>query len=309
MRCAAFPLQAFEDALDSHSHELTLKQDLLERVHSSRESELAALAKMRADVRSNLCVLCSPLAATATAVAATATFACMLCYCRRELEKRLQGRKAELRLQQEKARLRAAKAEHEGMLEGTTNLLTAEDEIRFLERIKAANVDVSRWRPEYAVTVFRASTCFLLARSHPFLQAQESRTVKLRAQAEAEAVESDYNCLRMTAGIPIAVSEGRRRGSFLDTSTITQSLMDGGGGAGSIPEVDEVVPEANTFAEPDANAIVSRFSTLERELKQVRAITASYAAIRWSPTSAGTSWGRFRSPYQVLRFQQPVAPP
>ena len=56
---------------------------------------------------------------------------------------------------------------------------------------------------------------------------------------------------------------------MLDTSTITQSLLDGGGGSVA-PEVDDVVLDTASFAEPDANAIISRFSTLERELKQVR---------------------------------------
>jgi hypothetical protein len=161
------------------------------------------------------------------------------------LDKRVAGKKAELRIAQEKARLRAAKAEHDSMLEGTP-AMSAEEQERLMDRIKAANATVA-----------------------------ETRSARMRAVMEADAVEADYHRLRMVAGIPSSGGpEGtRRRGSILGGSTVSLSLGDGvSGGARDYASDndDRSSVDGPSAAEADPAAITLRFATLEQELRQVR---------------------------------------
>lgn len=52
--------KAFEESLSAHSNELELKRGLLQKVSKSRETEMAALAAMQADVKKQLCVASQP---------------------------------------------------------------------------------------------------------------------------------------------------------------------------------------------------------------------------------------------------------
>jgi hypothetical protein len=179
-------------------------------------------------------------------------------------------------MRQEKARLLAANIDIDAAV-SSAGKLSAEEERLMLERLRSVNAE-----------------------------AAEVRAVKVRAQAEADAAEAEFNVLRFAAGVsgvsgaaPAGAHrhglEGRRGGTAHGTTgrrgsgdmSSSRALAAAqereghggeGGGRGVGEEGEEGGGEPLVFAEPDPEAVIARFSALEMEMKQIEGQVGDYTA-------------------------------
>jgi len=175
-------------------------------------------------------------------------------------------------MRQEKARLLAANIDIDAAV-SSAGKLSAEEERLMLERLRSVNAE-----------------------------AAEVRAFKVRAQAEADAAEAEFNVLRFAAGVSgvsgAAPAGGRRHGTEarragtagrrgsgdLSSSRSLAAAQDReghggeGGGRGVGDEGEEGGGEPLVFAEPDPEAVIARFSALEMEMKQIEGQVGDYTA-------------------------------
>jgi hypothetical protein len=173
-------------------------------------------------------------------------------------------------MRQEKARLLAANIDIDAAV-SSAGKLSAEEERLMLERLRSVNAE-----------------------------AAEVRAFKVRAQAEADAAEAEFNVLRFAAGVS-GVSgaapagghrhgaEGRRGGTphgatgrrgsgDISSSRSLAAAQDREGHGGEGGEGEEGGGEPLVFAEPDPEAVIARFSALEMEMKQIEGQVGDYTA-------------------------------
>jgi hypothetical protein len=173
------------------------------------------------------------------------------------MDKKLEGRKQELRLRQEKARLMAANIDLDAAV-SAHGKMSAEEERLMMEKLKKISQE-----------------------------AAEIRSSRVRAQAEADAAEAEFNSLRFAAGVqqPPAAPNGAAGGGAgapaaaaanttaeASRSMGEASMLTGGDGE----EADGA--ENLVYTDPDPDAIINRFAALEMEMKQIEAQVSDYTS-------------------------------
>jgi len=178
-------LKAFEDSLGVHRAELELAEGVLRQVSKARDEEQIALAKLHTDLRKEMATL----------------------------DKKLEGRRAEVKVRQEKARWRVAKAAEEAALKSVAaGCLSEEQERAMIEKAKN------------------------LTAEHDIL-----RQERLATQAEADAVEKEFAAIRFAAGVRQEAAAAAGGGG---------SGGGGSGGGGGEGEGSEPFAEARPDPQP-----------------------------------------------------------
>jgi hypothetical protein len=233
-RVEALTLQkAFEQSVHEHEKEYELKQNLLQQVRLSKEEETVALGKLQKDVQTQMYVEAN----TQPRLYMAHVRALM---CRQDFDRRIEARKLEIRIYQEKARIRAAKAEHDILLQASTTPITAEEEKLLASKAKEISI-----------------------------QAAEIRATRLRVQAEADSLELQYNSMRFAAGLSGLLPAFKDSIASKDTAKEPSALVKVTGSIDSLDSDFDEIDTTTSFPDPDAESLLERFALLESEIKNV----------------------------------------